>query len=173
MRRLRSPARRLRHAIDAMPIGTRKAMLDAVATSPIIVGAYTSPEGGVCPMLAAHRNGGRTSYAEFAWAWDAYADAGREARPATEREVAALRAMLEDSIANEAVSGVGAFARAIADHHRALYARVRREEHEVTPLPAGKPEATPLPAEGPDYIASPGRANSTSGTMHAGEVLSR
>jgi hypothetical protein len=52
-------------------------MLDGIANSRIIVGAYTDRQGGVCPMLAAHRNGGRTSLASFARAWDRYTDATR------------------------------------------------------------------------------------------------
>jgi hypothetical protein len=78
-------------------------MLDGIATSRIIVGAYTDRKGGVCPMLAAHRNGGRTSLASFARAWDRYTGARRRPRPATERELNTLRAMLEASIGLEEV----------------------------------------------------------------------
>jgi hypothetical protein len=78
-------------------------MLDGIANSRIIVGAYTDRQGGVCPMLAAHRNGGRTSLASFARAWDRYTDAARRPRPATERELNTLRAMLEASIGLEEV----------------------------------------------------------------------
>lgn len=139
MRGLRRPARELRGAIDAMPLDTRRAMLDAVTRNPIIVGAYTSPDGGVCPMLAAHRNGGRTDYSEFARAWDRYARAGRTPRPATDAELRALRAMLEASIAEAHVSAPGALARAIADHRRALRSRLRREEHDVAPYERADP----------------------------------
>jgi hypothetical protein len=132
MRALR-PARELRNAIDAMPLETRRAMLDALDRNPIIVGAYTTPGGGVCPMLAAHRNGGRTDYAAFARAWDRYARAGKTARPATEGELTALRTMLEASIADQHVTAPGALARAITAHRRALRSRLRREEHEVEP----------------------------------------
>ncbi len=165
MRSLR-PARDLRNAIDAMPIDTRRAMLDALDRNPIIVGAYTAPGGGVCPMLAAHRNGGRTDYAPFARAWDRYARAGKQARPATEGELTALRTMLESSIADEHVTAPGALARAIADHRRALRSRLRREEHDVEPYERADPREL-------DYTPSPGRMNCSSGTMHAGEVLSR
>ena len=55
-----------------MPEETRDAMLRGIEINPIIVGAYTDRAGGVCPMLAAHRNGGRTSFASFARAWDRY-----------------------------------------------------------------------------------------------------
>jgi hypothetical protein len=124
-----------------MPLSTRHAMLDALDRNRIIVGAYTGPGGGVCPMLAAHRNGGRTDYAEFARAWDRYARAGREPRPASDGELTALRTMLEASIADEQVSGPGALAGAIADHRRALRARLRREEHDVEPYERVDPSA--------------------------------
>ena len=96
--RRRRPARDLRLAIDCLPLRTRKAMLTGVEANRIIVGAYTDSRGGICPMLAAHRNGGRTSLAGFARAWDRYTDARRVARPASERELNTLRAMLEASI---------------------------------------------------------------------------
>jgi hypothetical protein len=98
--RRRRPARDLRIAIDCMPLPTRRAMLEGIDSSRIIVGAYTDRDGGVCPMLAAHRRGGRTSLASFARAWDRYTGA-RGPRPATRRELAALRTMLEASIALE------------------------------------------------------------------------
>jgi hypothetical protein len=78
-------------------------MLDGIASGRIIVGAYTDRQGGVCPMLAAHRNGGRTSLASFAHAWDRYTGSPRRPRPATARELTTLRAMLEASIALELV----------------------------------------------------------------------
>ena len=74
-------------------------MLDGMGRNRIIVGAYVDREGGVCPMLAAHRNGGRTSLASFARAWDRYTRAGKGPRPATQRELRTLRSMLEASIA--------------------------------------------------------------------------
>jgi len=94
------PARDLRTAIDCLPLKTRKAMLGGVESNRIIVGAYTDRSGGVCPMLAAHRNGGRTSLASFARAWDRYTGVRRrKARPATDRELTTLKTMLEASIA--------------------------------------------------------------------------
>jgi hypothetical protein len=82
-----------------MPMRSRQAMLGGIEANQIIVGAYTDRHGGVCPMLAAHRNGGRTSLASFASAWDRYTGARGRARPATPRELNTLRAMLEASIA--------------------------------------------------------------------------
>ncbi|HKP89331.1 MAG TPA: hypothetical protein VJT75_05095, partial [Thermoleophilaceae bacterium] len=104
MKRQRKRAQDLRRAIDCLPRHTREAMLDGIESNPIIVGAYTDGTGGVCPMLAAHRRGGRTSLASFARAWDRYTEA-RNARRATGREVRTLRAMLEASLYYEADTG--------------------------------------------------------------------
>src|SRR4051794_5081763 len=98
MRAKRRVAQELRQAIDCLPERTRRAMLDGIEANEIIVGAYTDRRGGVCPMLAAHRHGGRTSLASFAKAWDRYTGARRRPRPATERELRTLRAMLEASL---------------------------------------------------------------------------
>ena len=110
-----------------MPLETRIAMRDAIALNPIIVGAYSDRDGGVCPMLAAHRNGGRTSFASFARAWDRYAGAGRSPRRASEREVRTLTVMLEASIEGEAARA-GADLRAAIAEHRA--SRRRRSEQD-------------------------------------------
>jgi hypothetical protein len=97
----RYPARRLRLAVESLPTHTKEAMLRGISANRIIVGAYVDPSsGGVCPMLAAHRNGGRTSVASFARAWDAYTDA-KGPRRATRREVTTLRSLLEASLARE------------------------------------------------------------------------
>ena len=76
-------------------------MLDGIDANRIIVGAYTDARGGICPMLAAHRCGGRTNLASFARAWDRYTKAHGRPRPATERELRTLRAMLETSLAED------------------------------------------------------------------------
>ena len=102
-------------AIEWLPIETKRAMLDAIDHNRIIVGAYTDREGGVCPMLAAHRNGGRTSYASFARAWDNYTHASHRSRPATERELTTLRTMLEASLGSDAPDGT-TLSKAIAEH---------------------------------------------------------
>jgi hypothetical protein len=123
--RRRRPARELRTAVDCLPIQTRKAMLDGIEANRIIVGAYTDRQGGVCPMLAAHRNGGRTSLASFARAWDRYTRARGRPRPATDREVNTLRTMLEASIVLDetpALTGVDRARRerrATGERHRA------------------------------------------------------
>ena len=81
-------------------------MLDGIKANRIIVGAYTDRRGGVCPMLAAHRNGGRTSLVSFARAWDRYTGVGRKPRAATAREVNTLRAMLEVSLGVEEIASL-------------------------------------------------------------------
>ena len=73
-------------------------MLRGIDGNRIIVGGYTDGEGGVCPMLAAHRSGGRTNFASFADAWDAFTGAGRRPRHASRRELRALRTYLEYSL---------------------------------------------------------------------------
>ena len=94
----RDPARRLRIAVERLPNRTKEAMLRGIDANRIVVGAYVDPRsGGVCPMLAAHRNGGRTSVASFARAWDEYTGAKRPRR-ATRREVRTLRTLLEESL---------------------------------------------------------------------------
>src|SRR5215213_9362629 len=105
----RRPARDLRTAIDCLPLATRKAMLTGVEANRIIVGAYTDRKGGVCPMLAAHRNGGRTSLASFAHAWDRYTGARGRARPASDRELH----MLEASVARDELPSLDDVAREV------------------------------------------------------------
>ena len=121
--RRRRPAHELRIAIDCLPIRTRQAMLDGIDANRIIVGAYTDRQGGVCPMLAAHRRGGRTTLASFARAWDRYTRAGRGPRVATERELRTLRTMLEASIAID--SGVDEELKDVVSAHKAAKARNR------------------------------------------------
>jgi hypothetical protein len=89
----------LRHAVDALPVKTRVAMLEGIRDNEIILGAYASGEGGICPMLAAHRRGGRTNAEGFAQTWDRFgAVHGRRARHATERELLILTTHLEMSL---------------------------------------------------------------------------
>ncbi|MGH2833082.1 MAG: hypothetical protein ACRDK2_09935 [Solirubrobacteraceae bacterium] len=105
----------LRLAIDCLPPQTRVAMLSGVCSNErIIVGAYVDREGGVCPMLAAHRQGGRTDFLCFAKAWDRFTRA-RAARPATRRELRILTDQLQASIASEVGIDLGDV---IADHLR-------------------------------------------------------
>ncbi len=100
MGRTRSSVEDLRLAIDCLPPRTREAMLAGIRSHEIIVGAYSDRAGGVCPMLAAHRCGGRTSFISFARAWDRFTRAKR-ARAATARELRALEAHLTASLLAE------------------------------------------------------------------------
>jgi hypothetical protein len=116
-----TPIDDLRLAIDCLPLRTREAMLEGVRANEIIVGAYSDRAGGVCPMLAAHRHGGRTSFVSFAHAWDRFAGA-RRARRASARELRVLEDHLEASILSAADLGA-----AIADHQSIARDRRSRE----------------------------------------------
>lgn len=134
MRRTRSAIEDLRLTIDCLPLRTRIAMLEGLRSNEIIVGAYTDREGGVCPMLAAHRCGGRTNFISFAKAWDRFAHAKR-ARKATRRELAILKSHLEASIlADDAVD----LAAAIRDHEE-IRDRRRESEPRRHPRPRIRP----------------------------------
>ena len=80
-------------AVRSLPLRTRQAMLEAARHDRIVTGAYTDNRGGACPLLAAHRRGGRTNAPAFADAWDAFTGA-RKARPAKPAEIATLRTLL-------------------------------------------------------------------------------
>lgn len=114
-------------AIEYLPIETKQAMLDGIRNNEIIVGAYTNRSGGVCPMLAAHRHGGRTSFSSFARAWDRYTKADNRARKATDHEVLTLVAMLEASIATDAPVSNRELTQAV-EEHKALKRRSDRED---------------------------------------------
>jgi hypothetical protein len=101
-------------------------MLEGIQHNEIIVGAYTDRRGRVCPMLAAHRNGGRTSLASFAKAWDRYTGAKKRPRPATQREVRTLRSMLEASL----IYGGSELASAVAEH-QVLAAQAPRKKRDT------------------------------------------
>lgn len=126
MRNRRHPSNnveRLRLAIDCMPVGTREAMLAGVGASErIIAGAYVDRDGGVCPMLAAHREGARTEGLAFARSWDRFTRAAGKPRIASDREVQILVRQLQSSLESPSSVDLGA---AITDH-RKLVLRGRR-----------------------------------------------
>jgi hypothetical protein len=125
----------LRLAIDSLPRDTRIAMLDGIRSNQIIVGAYTSSDG-ICPMLAAHRAGGRTSFISFAKAWDRFAfrDARKcIARPASDRELLVLSSHLEASLLEDE-GPAPELAAAIREHHELTR---RRPEPARTPAQRG------------------------------------
>jgi hypothetical protein len=104
MAKRRNNAQRLRNAVYALPSHTKQAMLRGIRRNRVIVGAYVDKRGGVCPMLAAHRNGGRTNFGTFARAWDAFTGAGRRPRRASRREVRTLEGYLEMALLREGIS---------------------------------------------------------------------
>ena len=100
-------------------------MLQGIDSNEIIVGAYTDG-GGICPMLAAHRAGGRTNLISFARAWDRFAFSGARVtrpRPATARELLVLRSHLEASLFEEDAPDVDLTA--AIQEHRALASRAQ------------------------------------------------
>jgi hypothetical protein len=106
MAKRRNNAERLRNSVYAMPVRTKEAMLRGIRSNRVIVGAYVDKRGGVCPMLAAHRNGGRTNFGTFARAWDAFTGANpRKPRRASRREVRTLEGYLEMALLREGVAG--------------------------------------------------------------------
>jgi hypothetical protein len=115
----------LRRSIDVLPERTRKAMLVGLGNNTVITGAF-SGGGGACPMLAAHREGGRTSVCSFPEAWDAFTGvAGRNIiRAATDYEIQILRREIEASLEPAGPSELGA---AIAEYKASVEAR-RQEE---------------------------------------------
>jgi hypothetical protein len=142
----------LRLAVECLPERTAIAMLEGIAKNTIIVGAYTDRRGGVCPMLAAHRHGGRTNLLAFAKAWDRFCGAKRP-RVATERELAILRTHLEASMIGVTRED---FTAAIAGHQAAGRDRREREAaslgldwvRESEPVD----EAPELPAREPELV---------------------
>ena len=125
-------------------------MLDGIRSGPIIAGAYTDPDG-ICPMLAAHRAGGRTNAISFARAWDRFAFGGARVtgpRRATARELLVLKTHLEASLlADEAPDAdLGA---AIDSHRRLLAARRAR-----SPRP-GDPDRSHELADRPGWSWTP------------------
>ncbi len=125
--RRRATIEDLRLAIDCLPPNTRTAMLDGIGTNPIIAGAYTDRHG-ICPMLAAHRAGGRTNLIAFARAWDRFAFGGARVskpRPATARELLILKTHLEASLLEEEMPR-DELGRAIAEHSELKRSRRNR-----------------------------------------------
>ncbi len=124
----------LRRAIDCLPRQTRMAMLDGIRDNDIIVGAY-SDRNGICPMLAAHRAGGRTDFISFAKAWDRFAFRNVRrglARRATRRELLVLTAHLEASLLDDE-GPAHDFDGAISEHRELI---ARRSAHD----PPGDPD---------------------------------
>ena len=128
MAKRRNNAQRLRNAVYAMPSHTKEAMLRGIRSNRVIVGAYVDKRGGVCPMLAAHRNGGRTNFRTFARAWDGFTGASlRRPRRASRREVRVLEGYLEMALLREGIHGAEPLPdRPLAEEVRDVQAARRR-----------------------------------------------
>jgi hypothetical protein len=140
MRTRRRATDELALTIRCLPRATRLAMLEGIATNPIIAGAYSSREG-ICPMLAAHRVGGRTNLIAFAEAWDRFAQRDRRlrrSRRATERELNFLRAHLEASLMED--DEVPPLGDVIAEHQKLLEAPAPRQRTRPGASTAGNPD---------------------------------
>ena len=96
----------LTEALESLPVRTRRAMLAAVrcARTPLIVGAYAARGLGVCPLLAAHRRGGReNSRSTFAGAFDRFTGTPTGSpRAITDGEREALQDLLVASLERHA-----------------------------------------------------------------------
>ena len=136
MPKRRSSSQRLRNAVEAMPPAVREAMLRGIAENEIIVGAYVdNATGGICPMLAAHRCGERTAFDTFARAWDQFTNADpKHPRPATRREIRALRGYLERGMIGDEISGtpLGLEVRDVQATRRRLAEADARDDAAVT-----------------------------------------
>ena len=149
----------------------------------------TASSGGICPMLAAHRNGGRTDVAAFARAWDEYTNP-RRPRRATRREVATLRSLLETSLdvdtSLDHVS-IAELAAQIRAERRQRAGHVEPGAPTVVPpepddasingppprpgtRPAGRHRARAAPARATSASISPGRVKTISGTRQYRDV---
>jgi hypothetical protein len=106
-------------------------MLVGLGNNTVITGAFTGGDG-VCPMMAAHREGGRTSCVSFPEAWDKFTGVYGRAicRQATAYEVGILRAEIQASLAPV----TSPLAEAIAEHTAMVEGRRRRDR-----LFAGRP----------------------------------
>jgi hypothetical protein len=166
---------RLRLAIDCMPVSTREAMLAGVrASERVIAGAYVDKQGGLCPMLAAHRAGGRTDGLAFARSWDRFTKARGRPRAATARELRILVRQLQDSLESVSNLDLGA---AIAEH-RKLVIRGRRAGRKLVQAldPTGEIITRRLRAPRGDQasLPSPGaRCGANSAALPAGTARGR
>ncbi len=134
----------LRRAVDCLPRATRIAMLEGIRSNAIIVGAYTGPDG-ICPMLAAHRAGGRTDFISFAKAWDQFALSGsrsRGARRATRRELLVLTTQLEASLLDDDAPASD-LAAVIAEHRKLVSGREDRDGEDRPDARPGDPDRAP------------------------------
>ncbi|HEV2060360.1 MAG TPA: hypothetical protein VGR11_13470 [Solirubrobacteraceae bacterium] len=96
-------------------------MLVGLGNNTVITGAFAGSKNGACPMMAAHREGGRTSCCTFPEAWDRFTGVyGRHiVREATPYEVQ----ILCEEIAASLVPLPNVLSDAIAEHQAIVEAR--------------------------------------------------
>jgi len=130
----------LRRSIDVLPERTRKAMLVGLGNNTVITGAFAASDQGACPILAAHREGGRTSCCTFPEAWDKFTGVyGRHIiREATQYEVQILCEEIEASL----VPLPTVLSDAIAEHRAIVEAR-RQAAEVAAQQPVVEQEETP------------------------------
>jgi hypothetical protein len=164
--RRRRPAQELRATIDRLPLEVRQAVLDGIQNRRIIAGSHVDGLGGLCPMAAADvrwRRIDRETVAkaqQVAWAWDRYAEACGSWHPATNRQLLALKSMLEASILAETTATDVPLSAIIAEHEltksrnaaadeaaaavEAIRARVTAQaDAPISPVPAAEPAVAP------------------------------
>jgi hypothetical protein len=152
----------LRRSIDVLPERTRKAMLHGLGHNTVITGAFAASGQGACPMLVAHREGGRTSCCTFPEAWDKFTGVyGRHIiREATPYEVQILCEEIEASL----VPLPNVLSDAIAEHQAIVEAR-RQAADVAAQQPVAEPE---------EAIEAPRRKRRlriTGGHMDLGEAI--
>jgi hypothetical protein len=128
-----------------MPRKTVEAMLRGIRSNRIIVGGYVDKRGGICPMLAAHRNGGRTNFGTFARAWDAFTGAGKKPRRASRRDVRTLEGYLEMALTRDPVAPADT-ERPLSEAVREIKASRRRESEIEAKEDADRPVVDVLAA---------------------------
>ena len=138
----------LRRSIDVLPERTRKAMLHGLGHNTVITGAFAASGQGACPMMVAHREGGRTSSCSFPEAWDKFTGVYGRAiiREATPYEVQILCEEIEASL--QPLPNV--LSDAIAEHQAIVEAR--RQEAQIAaqePVVEHEEAPAPAPAEAP------------------------
>jgi hypothetical protein len=180
MGRRRNNAERLRNAVYAMPTRTKEAMLRGIRSNRVIVGAYVDKRGGVCPMLAAHRNGGRTNFGTFARAWDAFTGASlRRPRRASRREVRVLEGYLEmgllhDGVVDGAAGDLHLAERPLAEEVREIQASRRRlaaaEAQESAELTVEEVLAATYEEHAPTRSVHPDSANAWSAALERADA---
>ena len=134
----------LRRSIDVLPERTRRAMLHGLGNNTVITGAFAASGQGACPMMVAHREGGRTSCCTFPEAWDKFTGVyGRHiVREATPYEIQILCEEIEASLVP--LPKVDPLADAIAEHQAMVAARLREPEV-VAQQAVVEPEEAPAP----------------------------